>query len=142
MEPAGFGYRFREYYTNTSASAIDERIYNTSSADPIITGAWNTLYSGINRANALIQAIETSPVADKVKAPIKAQALFLRGYYYYLLVDLWGGVPLRLKPTKSVADANFPRSSVKEVYTQILKDMTEAEAVLPSVTSTGAGKGI
>lgn len=131
-----------EYYGQNVISAIDARIYNINSSYAISAGAWNTLYAGINRANSLLTGIEKSPVADNVKTPIKAQALFLRGYYYFLLVDLFGGVPLRLKPTTSVDDANCPRSSVKDVYAQVLKDMTDAESILPSITTWGpSGSG-
>ena len=131
-----------EYYGVNVISAVDARIYNVNSAYAIGAGAWNTLYVGINRANTLLAAMETSPVAAQIKTPIKAQALFLRGYYYFLLVDLYGGVPLRLKPTTGVEDANFPRSSVKDVYAQVLKDMTDAEAMLPSITIWGpSGSG-
>jgi hypothetical protein len=126
-----------DYYNFNSLTLIDIRLYNVSSSDPIIAGTWNTLYSGINRANALLEGIENSPVNETIKNRIKSQALFLRGYYYFLLVDLWGGVPLRLKATTSVDDASCPRSSVKEVYDQVLQDMTAAEAILPTTTYWG-----
>ncbi|MFA6083864.1 RagB/SusD family nutrient uptake outer membrane protein [Mucilaginibacter sp.] len=130
-----------EFWRNNTAvpTTTSTRIYNENSSDAWVTGAWNTLYEGINRANSLLDAIDASPVDVPTKSPIKAQAQFLRGYYYFLLVSNWGGVPLRLHATTSVSDANLPRSTIAAVYAQVLSDMTAAEAGLPTMTQWGAG---
>ena len=116
---------------------VDIRTLIASSSDPTIANTWNTLYKGINRANTLLDALPGAPVAEDVKARAGAEARFMRAYYYYLLVSTWGGVPLRLKGTTTVDDNIVPRSSIKEVYDQILLDMTAAEAVLPTITELG-----
>ncbi len=128
-----------EYWRNntTPPTTTSPRIYNENSSDSWVTGAWNTLYEGINRANSLLDAIDASPVDSATRKPIKAQALFLRGYYYFLLVSNWGGVPLRLHATTTVSTANLPRSSIQDGYTQVLSDMTAAEAALPTITQWG-----
>jgi hypothetical protein len=134
-----------EYWRNNTAvpTTTSPRIYNENSSDSFVTGAWNRIYEGINRANSLLDAIDASPVAAATKVPIKAQAQFLRGYYYFLLVSNWGGVPLRLHATSSVADASMPRASIQQVYDQVLSDMMTAEAVLPTSAQwgpTGSGR--
>src|SRR5690606_26166267 len=67
------------------------------------------------------------------RAVIKGETLFLRAYYYFLLVSYWGDVPLLLEPTSSVAQTDNPRTPSKEVYEQIIQDMTEAEALVKRV---------
>jgi hypothetical protein len=134
-----------EFWRNNTAvpTTTSARIYNENSSDSWVVGAWNTLYEGINRANSLLDAIDGSPVDAATKAPIKAQAQFLRGYYYFLLVSNWGGVPLKIHATSSVSDANQPRSTIAAAYQQVLNDMTAAEAALPTVTQwgpTGSGR--
>ncbi|WP_315824772.1 RagB/SusD family nutrient uptake outer membrane protein [Paraflavitalea speifideaquila] len=89
-----------EYYRVSSPGATNPLLFNQLPSDPYITSCWNTLYDGINRANALLGAIDNSPVDTTIKKPIKAQAQFLRGYYYFLLVSNWGEVPLRLRASK------------------------------------------
>jgi len=64
------------------------------------------------------------------------QAKFLRAYYYYLLVTRFGDVPLKLQlSTDMGTNFNIPRSSVKEVYDYIIKEMTAAEAMVPAINS-------
>ncbi|WP_220392969.1 RagB/SusD family nutrient uptake outer membrane protein [Chitinophaga lutea] len=94
---------------------------------------WETAYQGIDRANLLLENINKPKMDETKRNVIKGEALFLRGYYYFLLVDNFGGVPLKLVSTKSPNEAFLPRSTVKEVYTQILKDMLEAEKLVSDI---------
>lgn len=131
-----------EWWRNngTQPATTQPNIYNANSSDAFITQAWNMLYTGINRSNSLLDAIDAAPVDSTAKRPIKAQALFLRGYYYFLLVSNWGGVPLRLHATSTVSDADLARSSIAEVYAQVLADMEAAETNLPDIGSSGSGR--
>lgn len=65
-------------------------------------------------------------MTDSEKNAVKAEALFLRAYYYYDLVQHWGGVPLILEEVQNEADAFKAKSSAEEVYNQIITDLTEA----------------
>ena len=47
------------------------------------------------------------------------EALFLRAHYYYVLVRLYGGVPLRTEPYKPGTSTAIARNSEKEVYAQM-----------------------
>lgn len=126
-----------EYWRSPTAGSANPLLFTETSSDPNVTAAWNGLYVGINRANSLLDAVDNSPVSAAVRAPYKAQAQFLRGYMYFLLVSNWGEVPLRLHATSGVGDANCPKSSIKDIYAQILADMTAAEAALPTITKWG-----
>lgn len=114
--------------------------FSYSSSDPNITGMWNVLYQGINNANVIMEAAlnPKAKVSQEVRSNIHAQALFLRAYYYFILVDKWGKVPMMLSPAKSSFDVNLAASSIEEIYKQILKDMSDAEAVLPQASKLGA----
>lgn len=113
-------------------------VYSYAASDAAVSGLWDACYLGISRANNVLANID-KPVMDSVlRVQYKGEALFLRAYYYFVLVDNWGGVPLRLTPeTSSDVNVNLGRASVKEVYDQILKDMTEAEPLVAKVTSLG-----
>jgi hypothetical protein len=108
------------------------QVYNFSNSNAIVAATWKTLYNGIGRANLLLENINR-PVMDEAKRKvIKGEALFLRGYYYFLLAQMWGDVPLILETTKSPEDTQRPRTPLKEVYNQIVADLKEAETlVLP-----------
>ncbi|MCP1381466.1 RagB/SusD family nutrient uptake outer membrane protein [Runella salmonicolor] len=101
-------------------------------------------YRVIGNANIAIANIDKAvgPQADKDR--LKGEALALRGWAYFNLVQLYGkrydatakpnsqpGVALVLTPTTE----GLPRATVEEVYTQINKDLTDAAALLPVARS-------
>jgi hypothetical protein len=125
------------YMRNTQATG--PQVYNFTSSDPEVLALWTTLYSGIGRANALLENVNKPEMDEKRRGNIKGEALFLRAYYYFLLVSNFGDVPLLLKTSSSILDNNVKRSSADEVYEQITKDMIEAEALVPTATEAVIG---
>jgi len=59
-------------------------------------GAWNTAYTGVARANLFLSAMENSTVPNKAR--YVAEGRTLRAFYYYLLMDMFGGVPIVTTP--------------------------------------------
>jgi hypothetical protein len=74
-------------------------------------------------------------MTQTAKDKILGESYFLRAYYYYDLVTHYGGVPLQLVEVTSESGAFLPRSSVDEVYAQIIADLTTAIPLLP-ISST------
>jgi hypothetical protein len=100
---------------------------------------FSRLYESIGNSNIAIQKLDSSKVTTKLsqetKNLVKARVKFTRALSYHYLVQLYGEVPLKLKQT----DANVAtRASIDEVYAQIVKDLTEAEADLPLYDSNKA----
>jgi len=84
-------------------------------------------YKGISRANIVIERLPLAKdIADEARKDIDGQAKFLRAFNYFRLVRYFGDVPLYLKETKVAEDAFLPRSSVADVYKQIIADATDA----------------
>ena len=98
------------------------------SGDPIswIETRYKDNYTCIGRVNTILNRLESSEMTDSEKNAVKAEALFLRAYYYSDLVQHWGGVPLILEEVQNEADAFKAKSSAEEVYNQIITDLTEA----------------
>jgi hypothetical protein len=115
------------------------QVYNFSSSDEIIEAMWKACYLGINRANELLSRIDDADINEPVKNRIKGEALFLRAYYYFLLVQYWGDVPLLLKPTRSTDHLDVARTSKDLVYERILRDMKEAESLVDGIENIGYG---
>jgi len=98
---------------------------NASSSDKIFSRAWQQLYEGISRANDVIDHIESVPdMAPALCAQYKAEAKFLRAYFYYRLNCYFRGVPLYLESTP-VNEFTKPRSSEAEVWAAIIDDLTD-----------------
>jgi len=89
----------------------------------------------INYANNLLEGLEKSSTLDiTTQNHARGEAKFLRGYYYFLLAQWFGDVPLHLDASKNANDGIRERKPVKEVYDQIIKDMTEADSLLEDQT--------
>jgi hypothetical protein len=117
-------------FYDRSSQTTGPEVYNFDYTDPIINETWEALYTGIERANNLIAYIDVASGVDATERDaILGEAEFLRGYYYFLLVSSFGDVPLRTEPTTETGanTVEVPRTPAKEVYAQILKDMTDAE---------------
>jgi hypothetical protein len=94
-------------------------------------GAWGGLYQMITRANLVLDRVPAIAMDDAAKSQILAEAKFLRALGYFYLVRLYGDVPLVLTPADQAALG--PRTPQADVFAQIVKDATEAEAALPAV---------
>lgn len=119
--------------TSTSAEAMAEFIDNNiSSQEPNNPGnRYGNDYSGIAQVNTILTRLDKSTLAKADKDQISGEALFLRAFYYYDLVQHYGGVPLQLTEVTDVSGAFLPRNTADEVYAQIINDLNTAIPVLP-----------
>ena len=95
-----------------------------------IRDTWFDFYKGINTANTVIAAAPTANVPDATKNIRVGEAKFLRAFYYFTLVRTYGDIPLYTDPTPGVT-TETNREATPKVYDQIIKDLLEAETVLP-----------
>ncbi|MBS0030392.1 RagB/SusD family nutrient uptake outer membrane protein [Chitinophaga sp. 22321] len=121
------------FYKNVSVNNLKVMEFDAGQLD--VGKLWEVLYQGIDRANLLLENIDKPKMDEKRRAAIKGQALFLRAYYYFVLVDNFGGVPLKLSSTKSPADPALPRASVAAVYDRIVSDMKAAEPMVNDIST-------
>ncbi|RPE07967.1 RagB/SusD family nutrient uptake outer membrane protein [Chitinophaga lutea] len=115
------------------------QVYTHTASDNLVTGTWQKLYEGISRANLVLASIDKPKMGDSARSQIRGEALFLRSFYYFMLVSNWGDVPLILQPVKSAAGNDIARTPAKDVYEQVVKDMKEAETLVPTITTMGYG---
>jgi starch-binding outer membrane protein, SusD/RagB family len=101
-------------------------------------GAWAGLYQLITRANLVLAKVPAIEMDETQKNQILGEAKFLRALGYFYLVRLYGDVPLVLTPEEQ--EALGGRTPQAQVFAQIVKDATEAEAALPA-TWTATDKG-
>jgi hypothetical protein len=98
---------------------------------------WVYHYKAINRANTLISRAETIENVGSYASTRDVrigEAKFIRAYCLFSLVQQFGDIPLPLSETIA-ANKEVIRVSSAEVYSQIITDLTEAEAALPSAAS-------
>ncbi|WP_316814680.1 RagB/SusD family nutrient uptake outer membrane protein [Pedobacter nyackensis] len=95
--------------------------------------SWSGAYSIIKNANFIIEELPKGPLADDKKNQLMAEARFLRAYAYFHLVQLYGDVPMPVKPAADYTSLQMPRTPQAEVYKLILDDLNFAETNLPDV---------
>ncbi|MBO9572400.1 MAG: RagB/SusD family nutrient uptake outer membrane protein [Chitinophagaceae bacterium] len=121
------------YSAGTTDLQFDGHAILSSSNTIEIT--WKAMYQAINAANNVIDAaatVDDPAMTDDDRNNITGQALFIRALVYFDLARTFGGVPLVLTPTRGLTDKSYPaKNTVDEVYTQVIKDLTDAEAKLP-----------
>lgn len=97
------------------------------------TALWQSNYQGIALANTVIQFVPDVSMNDQnLKERLIAEAKFLRAFYYFELVRVYGEVPI-LTEVVSNTDvlAGITRNTVEEVYGLIEQDLVEAISILP-----------
>ncbi len=111
-----------------------------------VQNCWAAGYNAINTVNIFIEGLDESWNAGKLTGKITdaeynqyiSEALSIRAICYFNLLQLYAkpysmnaganpGLPLRLKAEKSSENNDLARSSVAEVYAQILADLNSAE---------------
>ena len=92
---------------------------------------WRGPSPGILRCNFVLQKVPAMDIDETIKNRILGEAHFLRAHYYFLLVRLFGGVPLQTEPADSNSDLLLPRASAEKVYELIVEDLDQAITLLP-----------
>ena len=114
--------------------------FNFTSSNQAFGGQWSYDYEGISRTNLAISYLTDAAVTSKIgidaalKNRLLGEAYFLRAFYYFDLVNNFGGVPLLLKPLVNFDEAYAvaKRESKETVYTQISADLAQAKTLLPA----------
>lgn len=88
-----------------------------------VFNAYNNIYTGINRANAVLDNVPSIDMNESLRAQYVAEARFLRAFFYSNLVKYWGGVPIRTNEFTDLAEIGAPRASVAETWAFIIEDL-------------------
>jgi len=117
-------------------------LFNILPANSAVQALWARYYDGVNRCNVVTDGLtaDNTKLSAAVKTQSIAEVKFLRAYYYFMLTNFYGNIPLRLK-VSTVTDAALPASTQAQIYTQIEKDLTEAAAGLPDKWSASTDLG-
>ena len=119
-----------EFLTAASAGNSVPYTYNGLNGSNF-GAAWSTAFQDINTLNGVLEYGQTVDLPDATRRQYLAQAKFLRGFWYFYLVQTFGDVPLNTTFI-TVPSQAASRQPVAQVYEQIIKDLTEAAADLPN----------
>ncbi|WP_162415889.1 RagB/SusD family nutrient uptake outer membrane protein [Cyclobacterium roseum] len=130
--------------SGTGVSVVDQDRLDAYIYDPAIRHLrlwWQYSYQGINAANSVLYYVPEIDMSENAKARILSEAYYLRAYFYFDLVRLFGAVPLTVEPTLNISNVNLTREDVTVIYDQIIQDLINAEHHLPVAGSIEAEHG-
>jgi len=134
------GYSISEMGTDLWASGAGDvttdltNYINLQGTNGSLTTEWQQFYAAINLCNAGINRIGGAGLAANVRPVREAELKFLRAFYYWHIVETWGGVHFTLNETQGViTTAN--KTPVETFNKQIIDDLLFAVANLPVTTA-------
>ena len=104
----------------------------TGSSSSAGTEFWTNIYPLIYSCNAAIEGLNVShALTPAVKQQLLGESKFMRAFFYFYLINLYGDAPLVLTTdyTINTSLARFPKG---QVYQQIIVDLTDAQNLLNS----------
>jgi hypothetical protein len=129
-------------YAGTDGEFDPFRNFSQGNATQAVQNTWNSLYTVVAQANALLNNLPTAAPASVPKNVVNnalGEARLLRAAAYFYLVRLFGNVPIINDPTKYVSNfQTVPTNPVTDVYKFMIMDLQFAEAnCTAGVASTG-----
>jgi len=107
--------------------------FNVSTDNGNLETVWTTYYEGVSRANKLLDNIDGIEMDVERRNQIKGEAKFLRAYFYYWLVNIYGDIPVHTT-TPTAEELQKAATPAAEVWsTVIIPDLTEAASLLPEI---------
>ena len=105
--------------------------FNLNSSNSQVYLFWQQSYRSLYAVNIVLDKIESAELDAAYKEQVKAEMRFLRGMYYYYMVQMWGELPLVTKPVLADESYTILRSPVELIHSQIIEDLQFARNTLP-----------
>ncbi len=127
-----------EWYNSSESTSNDNADLCVYDAKPnnsqmnTTNNVWAMIYQGIERANLCIRGLRKygNPTPGSELGYLLGESLTLRAVYYNDLLKAWGDVPARFEPINNET-IYLPKTNRDEIYKQLIKDLGEAEELVP-----------
>lgn len=127
---------------NDGAEVYELDYFTLTSFNPMVYTYYSQCYQGIQRANIVLERVpRIASMNEDIRKRCLGEAYFLRGWYYYMLVRMFGAVPLYTKPITMEESYRIGRAPVNAVYDTLLNDFTRAANLLPATRYFGDNAG-
>lgn len=144
----GYGYGMGNFINDDQYDGGDLVIGNNHGSD-----LWSGHYAAILNLNSAIRAMKEGNLGSTATPEevdlLMGQARFIRAWNYFMLVRMFGALPLITEDTEDPTTAQITRSPITDVYALIVDDFTDAIAKLPRKwdefpgrPTSGAAKGL
>jgi hypothetical protein len=124
------------------AATIDNFSFSTTNSH--LSNEWGNFYEGITNCNLVLANVPSINMDTALRSRLLGEARFLRAWYYFMLVNIYGDVPIVLTPL-TPAQMQITQSPAKLIYETVIEpDLLAAFSVLPAaytgVTAADLGR--
>lgn len=105
---------------------VGSGVIQASDTWAVVDKRWTGCYAGINRINYMLENIEKVELSAEDNTAMLGELYFLRGVFYSLLAQTYGGVPIVTKTLTSAEARNITRNTIGETWSHVHKDYDEA----------------
>jgi starch-binding outer membrane protein, SusD/RagB family len=114
--------------SNSNANYVG--LYTNSLSSETAPSFWNICYQAIYQANAAIEGLSKSnDLTKSIKQQLLGECKFIRAFYYFYLVSLYGDVPLVLT-TDYKTNSLISRTAANQVMENVIDDLEETKTLL------------
>lgn len=118
------------YLSDQIGDNAEFELNNLAATNSYIAGLWTSIYKVIYQANAAIEGVSNaSALTQQTRDQLEGEALFIRAFSHFYLVNLFGDIPL-VSTTDYRSNAHVARAPVDVVYGQITSDLLRAQELL------------
>lgn len=124
-----------ELVSNSAYDQLDPQFGNDAIqiTNSTVASNWKQAYNDLYQINICLENISgTGVISDSLKHLLVGQLKVIRAWYYFHMVNLWGGVPLVTTGSNYETNAILPRATVDSVYALIQSDLADARSMLPA----------
>jgi len=128
-----------DYYSGAGSQDLAVYYQNALTSLNVNNGFWGITYQRLFVVNAALEGIgASSGLTPSVKRHLMGEAYFMRAFYYFYLVNLYGDVPLVLS-TGYTVNSIIKRTAKAQIYDQIVADLKAAQSLLGNGYLKGDG---
>jgi hypothetical protein len=110
-------------------------LFTINANNSTLAAEWGNFYQGITECNLVLTNVPAIAMDTALRSRILGEARFLRSWYYFMLINIYGDVPVVLAPL-APSQMQVAQSPAKTIYEGVIEpDLRTAMAVLPAVYS-------
>ena len=126
------------YYGNPSSPVEDFYNHTVLPSNASVSTIWNTGYNQIYAVNAILAGLaNTTAISSDDRNRLKGEALFLRSFLHFYLLNLYGDIPY-IDTTDYKKNSIISRTAENEVYPKIITDLIQSKTLLTDTYTTTA----
>lgn len=120
-------------FRNDISEVFQAQNFTNSTGNSLVSGMFYQLYNALYRTNMIMQKLEEKKdiLSSDFITSVKAECLFIRGFYLFQLGKEFKDAPLRLIASQSPSTFPLEKSTQAEIWQQAIDDLSTASELLP-----------